>query len=52
VMPPRVKYCINQKAWAEAKKMFSAFFEKWFQNNNHEEYQDIRPRLPQMQNNL
>jgi DNA-binding transcriptional ArsR family regulator len=28
VMPPRVKYCINQKAWAEAKKMFSAFFEK------------------------
>jgi predicted transcriptional regulator len=27
VMPPRVKYCINQKAWAEAKKMFSAFFE-------------------------
>jgi hypothetical protein len=27
-MPPRVKYCINQKAWAEAKKMFSAFFEK------------------------
>jgi predicted transcriptional regulator len=28
VMPPRVKYCINQKAWGEAKKMFSAFFEK------------------------
>lgn len=28
VMPPRVKYCINQKAWAEAKKMFSAFFGK------------------------
>lgn len=28
VMPPRVKYCINQKAWSEAKKMFSAFFEK------------------------
>lgn len=27
VMPPRVKYCINQKAWAEAKKMFAAFFE-------------------------
>ena len=28
VMPPRVKYCINKKAWTEAKKMFSAFFEK------------------------
>lgn len=28
VMPPRVKYCVDQKAWAEAKKMFSAFFEK------------------------
>ena len=27
VMPPRVKYCINQKAWAEAKKVFAAFFE-------------------------
>ncbi|MBK6936663.1 MAG: winged helix-turn-helix transcriptional regulator [Chitinophagaceae bacterium] len=27
VMPPRIKYCINQKAWAEAKKMFAAFFE-------------------------
>jgi ArsR family transcriptional regulator, arsenate/arsenite/antimonite-responsive transcriptional repressor len=27
VMPPRVKYCINQKAWAEAKKSFAAFFE-------------------------
>jgi predicted transcriptional regulator len=27
VMPPRVKYCINQKAWAEAKKMFAGFFE-------------------------
>lgn len=28
VMPPRVKYCINQKAWAEAKKIFVSFFEK------------------------
>lgn len=28
VMPPRVKYCINQKAWAEAKKMFDDFFDK------------------------
>lgn len=27
VMPPRVKYCINQKAWAEAKKVFASFFE-------------------------
>ena len=27
VMPPRVKYCINQKAWEEAKKMFATFFE-------------------------
>jgi ArsR family transcriptional regulator, arsenate/arsenite/antimonite-responsive transcriptional repressor len=27
VMPPRVKYCINQKAWAEAKILFAAFFE-------------------------
>jgi ArsR family transcriptional regulator, arsenate/arsenite/antimonite-responsive transcriptional repressor len=27
VMPPRVKYCINQKAWAEAQKVFAAFFE-------------------------
>lgn len=27
VMPPRVKYCINQKAWAEAKKAFASFFE-------------------------
>lgn len=27
VMPPRVKYCINQKAWAEAKKAFAAFFD-------------------------
>lgn len=27
VMPPRVKYCINRKAWAEAKKMFAVFFE-------------------------
>ena len=27
VMPPRVKYCINKKAWAEAQKAFSTFFE-------------------------
>ena len=27
VMPPRVKYCINQQAWADAKKVFAAFFE-------------------------
>lgn len=27
VMPPRIKYCINQKRWADAKKMFAAFFE-------------------------
>jgi predicted transcriptional regulator len=28
VMPPRVKYCVNQKTWAEAKKMFADFFDK------------------------
>ena len=27
VMPPRIKYCINQKAWTEAKKAFASFFE-------------------------
>jgi ArsR family transcriptional regulator len=26
VMPPRIQYCINEKAWEEAKKMFAAFF--------------------------
>jgi ArsR family transcriptional regulator, arsenate/arsenite/antimonite-responsive transcriptional repressor len=28
VMPPRVKYCINQRAWSEAKKAFAVFFNK------------------------
>jgi predicted transcriptional regulator len=28
VMPPRIKYCINQQAWAEAKKAFAVFFDK------------------------
>lgn len=28
VMPPRVKYCINQQAWAEAQKAFAVFFDK------------------------
>jgi ArsR family transcriptional regulator, arsenate/arsenite/antimonite-responsive transcriptional repressor len=28
LMPPRVKYCINRKAWTEAKKMFAAFFDR------------------------
>ncbi len=28
VVPPRIKYCINQKAWVEAKNIFSAFFEQ------------------------
>ena len=27
LMPPRVKYCINKKAWAEAKQVFIFFFE-------------------------
>lgn len=27
VLPPRIKYCINQNAWAEAKKAFADFFE-------------------------
>ena len=26
VIPPRVKYCINQKAWTEAKRAFASFF--------------------------
>ena len=26
VMPPRVKYCINQRAWKEAKKSFAYLF--------------------------
>lgn len=26
VMPPRIKYCINQRAWKEAKKSFALFF--------------------------
>ena len=28
VMPPRVKYCINQQAWSEAQKAFADFFDK------------------------
>ena len=28
VMPPRVKYCIKQQAWSEAKKAFAVFFDK------------------------
>ncbi len=28
VMPPRIKYCVNKKAWSEAKKMFADFFDK------------------------
>ena len=28
VVPPRVKYCINKKAWMEAKKIFADFFDK------------------------
>ena len=27
VVPPRIKYCINSKAWNEAKTVFAAFFE-------------------------
>jgi DNA-binding transcriptional ArsR family regulator len=27
VEPPRVKYCVNQQAWAEARQLFAAFFE-------------------------
>jgi ArsR family transcriptional regulator, arsenate/arsenite/antimonite-responsive transcriptional repressor len=27
LMPPRVKYCINPRAWADAKKVFSTFFD-------------------------
>ncbi len=26
ILPPKVKYCINQDNWNEAKKMFSDFF--------------------------
>jgi len=25
--PPKIKYCINQKNWQQAKALFSAFFE-------------------------
>ena len=28
LLPPRIKYCINQKAWAEAQNILSAFFEQ------------------------
>ncbi len=28
VNPPRVRYCINQKNWLEAKSMFATFFEE------------------------
>lgn len=28
VMPPRIKYCINQQSWAEAKEVFMTFFER------------------------
>lgn len=28
VMPPRIKYCINKTAWAEAKSLFAALFNK------------------------
>lgn len=28
VMPPRIKYCVNKKAWADAKKIFTDFFDK------------------------
>ncbi len=27
LMPPRVKYCINKKAWTEAKQVFVSFFD-------------------------
>ncbi len=27
IMPPKVKYCINKKAWAEAKAMFVELFD-------------------------
>ncbi len=28
VNPPKVKYCIDQKNWEKAKKLFCTFFEK------------------------
>jgi DNA-binding transcriptional ArsR family regulator len=30
VNPPKVKYCINQKKWEEAKKLFDTIFEQDF----------------------
>lgn len=37
VDPPRVRYCINRENWAEAKTLFTVFFDKteksdWKQN--------------------
>lgn len=28
LMPPRIKYCIDKKAWSEARKAFEKFFNK------------------------
>ncbi len=30
VFPPRVKYCINQKNWTKAKRLFKALFNQDF----------------------
>lgn len=30
VTPPRIRYCINQKNWLQAKKMFATLFQEDF----------------------
>ncbi len=30
VSPPKIRYCINQKNWAQAQKMFSKLFQEDF----------------------
>ncbi len=30
VSPPKIRYCINQKNWAQAQKMFSTLFQEDF----------------------
>lgn len=32
INPPKVKYCINQEKWEEAKKIFETFFKEDFKN--------------------
>lgn len=36
VLPPRIKYCISQSAWAEAQKAFADFFELAVHTSTHQ----------------